>query len=139
MAEQGAGPKPPGKFSAHWIDEIIRAAMDRGDFDELPGRGRPLDLERDEPDPYAREGSWIVNRVLRQNKAAPLWIELEKAIREDRAWLATHPHDHPERPARLQELNEKIILYNLNKPRAVPDKPRVRDDGGVGPGRGQRG
>lgn len=120
-------PRSERKFTVHWMEEIIGEAMKQGKFDDLPGKGKPLDLERDEPDPYAREGSWIVNRVLRHNKAAPLWVELEKAIREDREWLATHPKDHPERPSRLAELNEKILLFNLNKPRGVLDKPRVRE------------
>jgi hypothetical protein len=125
MAEQKPG--GPQKFSIDWMEEIIQESMRRGDFDNLPGKGKPLDLDKDEPDPYALEGSWIVNRVLRNNKAAPLWVELEKLIREDREWLAQHPKDHPDRQSRLEELNEKIKLFNLNKPRTVIDKPRFRE------------
>lgn len=118
----------PQKFTQAWLEEIIQEAIRKGEFDNLPGKGKPLDLEKDEPDPYAAgEGSWIVNRILRENKVAPLWIELEKAIREDREWLATHPKDHPERQERIRELNEKIMLYNLNKPRGILDKLRYRD------------
>lgn len=128
MAEQKPGdPAAPRKFTVGWMEEIIEQSMRRGDFDDLPGKGKPLDLERDEPDPYAREGSWIVNRVLRQNKAAPLWIELQKSIAEDRHWLATHPKDHPDRQSRVSELNEKIILYNQNKPSSIVDQVRYRD------------
>ncbi|MDF2631310.1 MAG: hypothetical protein K0R39_5141 [Symbiobacteriaceae bacterium] len=128
MAEEKPGEKgKPEKFSVGWMEEIIQQSMRRGDFDDLPGKGKPLDLERDEPDPYAQGGSWIVNRVLRQNKAAPLWIELEKAIREDREWLETHAKDHPDRQARVTELNEKIMLYNQNKPSSVVDKVRYRE------------
>jgi len=118
----------PQKFTVGWMEEIIQEAMRRGDFDNLPGKGKPLDLDRDEPDPYAgKEGSWLVNRILRENKVAPLWIELEKSIREDQEWLATHPKDHPERQARIRELNEKIQLFNLNKPRGILDKLRYRE------------
>lgn len=124
-----AGEEEPrsARFTVHWMEEIIQKAMNQGKFDDLPGKGKPLDLEQDEPDAYADGGSWIVNRVLRNNKAAPLWVELEKAIREDREWLAAHPKDHPERPSRLVELNEKIMLFNLNKPKGVIDKVRVRE------------
>ena len=117
----------PQKFTVGWMEEIIQEAMRRGEFANLPGKGKPLDLTKDEPDPYAKEGSWLVNRILRENKVAPLWIELEKSIREDREWLATHPKDHPERQVRIQELNEKIMLYNLNKPRGIVDKLRYRE------------
>jgi len=121
-------PQDPHKFSVGWMEEIIQEAMRKGGFDDLPGKGKPLDLDKDEPDPYAaNEGSWLVNKVLRENKVAPLWIELEKSIREDREWLATHAKDHPERPSRIEELNEKIMLYNLNKPRGIVDKLRYRD------------
>ncbi|HYF80132.1 MAG TPA: DUF1992 domain-containing protein [Symbiobacteriaceae bacterium] len=128
MPEQEPGDRAtPRKFTVGWMEEIIEQAMRRGDFDDLPGKGKPLDLERDEPDPYAREGSWSVNRVLRQNKAAPLWIELQKSIQEDREWLANHPKDHPDRQSRVKELNEKIMLYNQNKPSSIVDQVRFRD------------
>jgi len=126
LAEESSG--KPQKFTAAWIDEIIQDAMRKGEFDNLPGKGKPLDLNKDEPDPYAAgEGSWLVNKILRENKVAPLWIELEKSIREDREWLASHPKDHPERQERIRELNEKIMLYNLNKPRGILDKLRYRE------------
>ena len=32
-------------FSESLIDEIIREAMEKGEFDNLPGKGKPLDLE----------------------------------------------------------------------------------------------
>ena len=35
-----------------WIDQQIREAQERGEFDNLPGKGRPLDLT---PNPHARE------------------------------------------------------------------------------------
>ena len=28
--------------SPMWIDEVIREAQERGDFDDLPGKGRPI-------------------------------------------------------------------------------------------------
>ena len=35
-----------------WIDQQIREAQERGEFDNLPGKGKPLDLA---PNPYAQE------------------------------------------------------------------------------------
>ena len=32
-------------FSEKLIEEIIREAMEKGEFDNLPGKGKPLDLD----------------------------------------------------------------------------------------------
>lgn len=60
-----------------WIDQQIREAQERGEFDDLPGKGSPLDLT---PNPYAREEE-LAFKVLKDAGYAPEWIELDKAIR----------------------------------------------------------
>jgi DnaJ family protein C protein 28 len=60
-----------------WIDQQIREAQERGQFDDLPGAGRPIDLT---PNPYAREEE-LGFKVLKDAGYAPEWIELDKAIR----------------------------------------------------------
>jgi len=64
-----------------WESEIerqIREAMERGEFDNLPGKGKPLDLT---PNPYAPDRE-MAFKVLKDAGYAPEWIELDKAIRE---------------------------------------------------------
>jgi DnaJ family protein C protein 28 len=60
-----------------WVDQQIREAQDRGVFDQLPGKGRPLDLT---PNPYAQEQE-MAFKILRDAGYAPEWIELDKVIR----------------------------------------------------------
>jgi DnaJ family protein C protein 28 len=60
-----------------WIDQQIREAQDRGEFDDLPGKGRPLDLAAN---PYAKDQE-LAFKVLRDAGYAPDWIELDKALR----------------------------------------------------------
>ena len=58
--------KPPGLSWERWIERQISEAIDRGDFDGLPGAGRPikdLGARRDEM-------AWIRDK-LRREKAAP--------------------------------------------------------------------
>lgn len=70
--------KPKGRKDwESWIDEQIREAQQRGDFDNLPGKGKPLDLT---PNPYA-QGQELAFKVLKDAGYAPDWIELDKAIR----------------------------------------------------------
>ena len=60
-----------------WMDQQIREAQERGEFDNLPGTGKPLDLT---PNPYA-QGQELAFKVLKDAGFAPDWIELDKAIR----------------------------------------------------------
>jgi DnaJ family protein C protein 28 len=60
-----------------WIDQQIREAQERGEFDNLPGKGRPLDLT---PNPYAQDQE-LAFKILKDAGYAPEWIELDKAIR----------------------------------------------------------
>jgi DnaJ family protein C protein 28 len=60
-----------------WIDQQIRDAQERGAFDNLPGRGQPIDLT---PNPYARDEE-LAFKILKDAGYAPEWIELDKTIR----------------------------------------------------------
>lgn len=60
-----------------WIDEQIRLAQEQGQFENLPGRGKPLDLATN---PHAGDRE-LAFKILRDAGFAPEWIELDKAIR----------------------------------------------------------
>ena len=60
-----------------WIDQQIREAEARGDFDNLSGKGKPLSLERN---PYAADRE-MAYKILKDAGYAPEWIELDKSIR----------------------------------------------------------
>jgi hypothetical protein len=65
------------------VEQSIREAQERGDFDNLPGAGKPLDLEEN---PYA--GEWqSAFRMARNAGAAPLWVQLDREIATDRSAL----------------------------------------------------
>ena len=69
--------KRPGDWEK-WIDQQIREAQERGEFDNLPGAGKPVDLT---PNPHA-QGQELSFKILRDAGFAPEWIELDKAIRK---------------------------------------------------------
>ncbi len=67
------------------IDKMIRESMERGEFDDLHGRGQPIDLsENPFEDPELR----TVHRLLRNAGFAPAWMEERKDIAAEfeRAW-----------------------------------------------------
>ena len=56
----------------HSIDEIIRQAMQEGKFDDLPGKGKPLNLEEHpHQDPEWR----VAHHLLKSGGFSLPWIE----------------------------------------------------------------
>lgn len=60
-----------------FAESRIREAIERGDFANVPGAGRPLDLG--EENPFAGDME-VAYRILRRAGGAPLCIELGRAI-----------------------------------------------------------
>ncbi|MEU9146975.1 DUF1992 domain-containing protein [Streptomyces sp. NPDC048349] len=108
--------KPPGVDVESWVDRQIREAADRGDFENLPGRGKPLpSLDA----PYD-ELWWIKGKLHREGfSALPPSLALRKEAEDAReAALAARS----ERQAReiLTEINEKIRAALRMPPQGPP-------------------
>lgn len=110
-----------------WIDRQIRQAQERGDFDNLPGHGRPL--ADDDPNLALAGDDALGLRLLKSNEALPAWVELNKEIAGERAacrrilaaYTAERDPEHRARLAadyrkRVRELNDKIQTYNFIVP-----------------------
>lgn len=128
------------------IDQQVRAAEAAGQFRDLAGAGKPLELGDDKNIP---EELRVGFRMLKHAGYAPPWIELQKSIREDLAaletWLATVNRRWPglgegdraalraEHEERLRALNKQIGAYNLTAPPAAGQLPLLqpwREPGG---------
>jgi len=121
------------------IDQKIREAMEQGEFDDLPGKGKPLDTsENPFEDPELR----LAHRMLRNAGFAPSWIEERKDIDAEfenarhqmsRAWMVLQNAvgTDNERGARARwekalvsfrqqagQLNRRITAWNLKVPAA---------------------
>lgn len=108
--------KPPGVEVESWVDRQIREAADRGDFENLPGRGKPLaSLDA----PYD-ELWWIKGKLHREGfSALPPSLALRKEAEDAReAALAARS----ERQARdiLTAINEKIRAALRRPPQGPP-------------------
>jgi DnaJ homolog subfamily C member 28 len=62
-----------------YIDRQIRKAMEDGEFDNLPGEGKPLNIEEDENTPDALR---LAYKILQDNDLAPAWIMQGKDIEQ---------------------------------------------------------
>ena len=134
------------------VDKLIRESMERGEFDDLAGSGQPVDLsENPFEDPELR----TAHRLLRNAGFAPAWIEERKDIDAQferarktlgRAKLfyrktgSTRSEVEPSQNAQWQraakefretvnELNQRIRVYNLKSPAVVFHRKTIDADG----------
>ena len=120
------------------IEEIIRQAMEEGVFDDLPGKGKPLQLDQN---PHQDHDWQAAHHILKTSGFTLPWIEslrgIEKDLQEVRAGLArtwewyqaeiektiqskqlNNEWDRAVRTFREQiaEINKEIRSYNLIVP-----------------------
>ncbi|GII75316.1 DUF1992 domain-containing protein [Sphaerisporangium rufum] len=97
--------KPAGVGFETWIDRQIREATERGEFDDLPGAGKPLP---DQGKPHD-EMWWIKQKLDAENLSFPLpgTLALRKAAEESRA-AALDARTESEARRIIESLNEEI-------------------------------
>ena len=100
--------KPPGVAWESWIDKQIREAQDRGEFDDLPGKGKPLpDIDR------PRDELWWVRRKLKDEDVSvlPPSMQVRNDLDEARRKIAATDDEATVR-AIVAEINEQIREVN---------------------------
>jgi len=121
------------------IDQKIREAMEQGEFDDLPGKGKPVDTSQN---PFEDPELRLPHRMLRNARFAPSWPEERKDIDSEfdrarrqlsRVWIVLQhalgtDNEHGAR-ARWEkalvsfrkqagEFNRRITAWNLKVPAA---------------------
>ena len=91
------------------VDEKIKEAIARGEFDNLPGKGMPLDL-----DAYfaAPEHLRIGYSILKSADIIPEEMELLRQIQEQKKSLESSKAA-VEQKALRQQLSEKLTNFNM--------------------------
>jgi hypothetical protein len=100
--------EPPGGSFESWVERRIREAADRGEFDNLPGAGKPIpDLDQ----PY--DELWWVKRKLREENLSylPPTLALRKEA-EDALAAASRARSEAEVHRIVARINEKILEAN---------------------------
>ena len=98
------------------VEERIRTAQDNGEFDNLPGKGKPLNLEDDSGVP---EDLRLAYKVLKNSNCLPIEMELRKEFFNLRRLLDT-AIDEPTRRELRRELNLIALSLNLRKRGLAP-------------------
>jgi hypothetical protein len=91
------------------VENRIREAMAAGEFDDLPGRGRPIDLTLYFQLPAAQR---VALRLLKDHHILPEKVQLLKEIGELRAQIAAC-HNEAQRRHLTRQLNYKQMAFSL--------------------------
>lgn len=76
------------------MEDLIAESMAKGDFDNLPGAGKPLPHVNHNP--YIDATTHNLNRILINNGYVPHWVTLEKEIRSELSPLNAGISEHKE-------------------------------------------
>lgn len=104
---EGAEPRVPNAAErAAYVETVIQQAIRRGDFEDLPGSGRPLAGLGDTHDP-----DWWIRRKIEREKLRGLgppaiMLRVENAELEDRLDALTRESDVRET---LEDFNKRVI------------------------------
>jgi hypothetical protein len=101
--------KPPGVPTGNWVDELIKAAQARGEFDNLPGAGKPL------PDIDSTDEDWWIRRKLRdEGLSSDVLLPPALALRRElaqRGETTRTLHSEADVRAHVAELNHRVAEW----------------------------
>jgi hypothetical protein len=122
--------KPPGVGFRTWVERQIREAMERGEFDNLPGAGKPIaDIDKPHDELW-----WIKQKLRRENLSyLPATLALRKEA-EDALAAALAARSEGQVRRTLAAINRKIVDGNRKAASGPPlnlmpfDVDRVVED-----------
>ena len=91
------------------IEKRITEAQKRGEFDSLPGMGKPLIIEDDSHIP---EDLRLAYKILKNADCLPPELQLKKEIRQMEDMLDTIP-DEKKKYRQIKKINFKIMQLNM--------------------------
>ena len=128
------------------IDKKIREAIEQGEFENLAGKGEPIDLSEN---PFEDPDWRTAHRLLRNAGFAPAWIEDRKDIDAElvaarvtlaRSWTVLQNARNTEHESsagvrwtkalatfreKVEELNRRIHAWNLKAPSVGFQRKRI--------------
>ena len=92
-------------------EKKIREAMDNGEFDDLPGEGKPLQLEDDR---HIAQDIRLAHKILKNANCLPPELELRKEILTMEE-LLDGVRDTKEKYRQIKKLNYLIMKLNMSR------------------------
>lgn len=106
-----------------WVEEQLRVAMERGDFDDLPGAGKPIEGLGETHDP----DWWLKKLVERENIAVlPMSVQLRREDAELDDRLDAIAAEAEVRRV-LEDFNSRVVAARYRLPEGPPLVTMPRD------------
>ncbi|XP_064613611.1 LOW QUALITY PROTEIN: dnaJ homolog subfamily C member 28-like [Liolophura sinensis] len=123
-------------FMDRLVEDLIKESIEKGDFQDLPGTGKPL-VDHADRNPIVDYTTHNLNKILINDGFAPEWITLEREIRQEirhcretlakeRNYLGSPPlsgqnhnrwvHHSKNFRRTIDDINAKIHKYNMVVP-----------------------
>ncbi len=96
-------------------EERIREAIEHGEFDDLPGKGKPLKLEDDSHLPADLR---LAYKILKNANCLPPELELRREIRTTEQ-LLSGIEDTQEKYKQMKKLNYLVMKLNMTRQGSV--------------------
>lgn len=107
MTKPSDGRKPPGVTWESWVDQQIRRGMEQGEFENLAGTGRPLEIGE-----FHDEDWWLKAKLRREQLSyLPPTLRVRKELEQARAAIAAASREEVVR-AIVADINERIRDVN---------------------------
>ena len=107
---------------ARIAEQKIREAQERGEFDNLPGRGKPLDFSDEAGVP---EEMRLAYKILKNAGVPPPELLLKKEIIQIEDMLASI-RDEQEKYRQIKKLNFLVMKLNMMRPTSVDFEEQQR-------------
>ena len=107
-----------------WVDQQVRVAMARGDFDNLPGAGKPIEGLGTQHDP-----DWWVKKLIEREQITGVLPPALALRKEDAELDATLDRESAERVVRelLEDFNKRVVEARRQLLGGPPVITRTRD------------
>ena len=127
-----AGRKPKGVSWESWVEQQIRVGMERGKFENLPGRGKPLDGITTSDGEIHHDEDWWLKAKLRRERLSylPPTLAVRKELEEAREAIANASHESVVRRI-VGDINQRIREVNRRGAEGPPSTVMPLDEDAV--------
>lgn len=106
-------------------EEKIREAIEKGVFNDLAGKGKPIAFEDDS---FIPEDKRMAYKILKNSGCVPPELEMKKEV-HNLMHLISNLEDPSEREKKIKELNFKLLKFNISmkRPLNMADFPEYQE------------
>ena len=112
------------RHQAQWVDQQVRQAMARGEFDDLPGAGKPIEGLGGDPDP-----DWWLKKLVEREQITGVLPEALQLRKDDATLDAVLDRQPNEQHVRreLEDFNRRVVNARRQLQGGPPVITQTRD------------